>query len=102
MEGQLHACAAARIEEIAVELCEMQNRVADLMVERRGLVRMVQEEVNEAAALERQEAAGRETADGAGESDAEMVIVENLQEGVNEELLRDMLGQIGIVTAVQQ
>ena len=80
----------------------MQNGMADLMVERRGLERMVQEEVNEAAALERQEAAGRETADGAGESDAEAIVVGNLQDWIDEEQLRSLFEQIGIVAAVQQ
>jgi hypothetical protein len=79
LNGGAAACAAARIEEIDAELWEMQNGMADLMVERRGLVRVVQDEVNEAAALERQDEQG----DSEGESDgleAEMVIVENLQD----------------------
>ena len=59
----------------------MQNRTADLVVERRGLVRIVQEGVNEAAALQRQEAANGTQEYGVGESDAEAVIVGNLQDG---------------------
>ena len=102
LNGGAAACAAARIEKIDAELWGMQNGMADLMVERRGLVRMMQDSVNEAAALERQEVAGREKADGDGESDAEMIIVENLKEGVNEEQLRDTFGQIGVVTHVEQ
>jgi hypothetical protein len=101
LNGGAAACAAARIEEIDAELWEMQNGMADLMVERRGLVRVVQDEVNEAAALERQDEQG----DSEGESDgleAEMVIVENLQDWVDEEQLRKTFEQIGVVTYVEQ
>ena len=72
------------------------------MVERRGLVQMMQDSVNEAAALEQQKAAGRGTTDGDGESDTEMIIVKNLKEGVNEERSHVTFGQIGVVTYTEQ
>merc|ERR1719253_2448224 len=75
--------------------------MVDLMVERRGLMQMMQDEVNEAAALERQDEQG----DSEDESDGleAEIMVENLQDGpVDEEMLRRTFEQIGVVTDVQQ
>jgi hypothetical protein len=62
---------------------------------------MMQDEVNESAALERQDEQG----DSEDESDGleAEIMVENLQDGpVDEEMLRRTFEQIGVVTDVQQ